>query len=218
MSFILDNHLNIANMTLTQKAYSHLKQQILACDYMPGQDIFEKQLYEEMDYGRTPIREALLALKNEKLIEIFPRKGMRVKPFSEEYINEIYQIRKLMEPSIAMQYKEMYSKRVLLDFAKKFKNTCDDITFYALDIDFHLYFIAITQNQTLIHFYKQLLIEQYRLAMYASKLKISVRISNDPQHEAIINAMLTEDEKSIRESFLFHLNHSLVTSLKTLNS
>lgn len=219
MALIPHKNISGENMTLTQQAYHYLKEKILSCDYMPGQDIYEKQLYDEMDYGRTPIREALLALKNENLIEVFPRKGMRIKPFSKEYIDEMYQIRKLIEPAVAIQYKGMYSKSVFLEYAKKFSDSAqyEDAEFYAMDIDFHLYFIEITKNQTLINFYSQLLIEQYRLAMYAAKLKVSARVSNDPQHEAIINAMLTEDDRAIRESLIFHLNHSLVTSLKSLN-
>lgn len=206
------------DLSLTEKAYYHIKKKILSCEFMPGEDIYEKQFFEELDYGRTPIREALIALKNENLIEIFPRKGMRVKPFSKKYINEMYQIRKIIEPSIAIQFKSLYSKGILLDFEKKFMESMNstDEEYYSLDIDFHMYFIEITQNDTLMKFYEQLLTEQYRLAVYASKLEFTTKNPSEPQHKAIIDAMLTEDDRSIQETITFHLNHSLITSLKSL--
>lgn len=219
MGLITSADSHAGRMTLTQQAYHDLKHRILSCEYMPGQDIYEKQLYEEMEYGRTPIREALLALKNENLIDIFPRRGMRIRSFTRDYIHEIYQIRKLLEPALAVQYKTLYSKEHFLEYETIFSDSArkTDEEFYELDVDFHLSFISITRNQTLISFYSQLLVDQYRLAMYASRLQLSARIDNDPQHQAIIRAMLSEDDRDIRNSLNYHLNHSLAVSLKVLD-
>ena len=58
---------------LTNQAYEYLYQKIVSCEYLPGQELNEKQLLEETAFGRTPLREALLMLQAENLIDIFPR-------------------------------------------------------------------------------------------------------------------------------------------------
>ena len=63
---------------LTNQAYEYLYRKIVSCEYLPGQELNEKQLLEETSFGRTPLREALLMLQAENLIDIFPRKGMRI--------------------------------------------------------------------------------------------------------------------------------------------
>lgn len=213
------------NASLTELAYQHIKRKIQICEFMPGQEIYEKQLNSDLGYGRTPIREALLALKRENLIEIFPRKGMRIKSISREEITELYQIRKLLEPAVVQEYKAIYPKASLLDFEKKFKaeeeNTDDslesDISFYSLDISFHSYLINITQNHTLMNMYHDLMEKQFRQAIYGAKTKISQRSNNHQQHHQIIEAILNEDDAKIRESIIVHCNHALITLLKAFD-
>ena len=48
---------------LTNQAYEYLYQKIVSCEYLPGQELNEKQLLEETSFGRTPLREALLMLQ-----------------------------------------------------------------------------------------------------------------------------------------------------------
>lgn len=212
------------NLARTQMAYEHLKRKIQICDYMPGQKIYEKQLNEELGYGRTPIREAILALKNEKLLEIYPRSGMRVTPITLEDVNEIYQARKIMEPAIVQEFKSIYSKTALLEFEARFReeaknNSSDfesDIQFYSLDIEFHMFLVQITNNKILTNIYNKLMEQQYRLAIYGAKIKYTKRSNNFSQHQDIIEAILKEDNEQIRKSLITHINHSLISSLNII--
>ena len=106
---------------LTNQAYEYLYRKIVSCEYLPGQELNEKQLLEETSFGRTPLREALLMLQAENLIDIFPRKGMRITPFTEKSIDDLYQARKLIEPTVCRKYISMYSKSRLLEYLKQFE-------------------------------------------------------------------------------------------------
>ena len=44
---------------LTNQAHEYLYRKIISCEYLPGQELNEKQLLEETSFGRTPLREAL---------------------------------------------------------------------------------------------------------------------------------------------------------------
>ncbi len=76
-------------MSLSQQAYESIKRKIIYLELEPGAVIDEIALQEELNLGRTPIREALKRLEVEQLVTIIPRRGMFV---SEISITDLYQI------------------------------------------------------------------------------------------------------------------------------
>lgn len=203
---------------MADQAYDFLYHKIVTCEYPPGQELYEKELLEETGFGRTPLREALLSLQKDGLLEIFPRKGMRISPFTEKQVKDFYQTRKLLEPLVAEEYTSLYSKEQLLDFQSQFEKSCGEENYdrFILDYRFHTYLISITGNDILINMYQTLMKRQIHLAMYTAQ-----QISPDPgedfnQHTAIIDALLRENKKDIRDSITLHLNFSLVRSMKSL--
>ena len=175
---------------------------------------------EETKFGRTPLREALLMLQSENLIEIFPRKGMRITAFTEKSINDLYQTRKLIEPTVCRKYITLYSKSKLLEFQKMFERAekASDVEEFCIDTSFHSYLISITDNDILINMYHSVMIHQTRLAVYAAMQDSSNRIGNLHQHRAIIDALLRENEEDAQDAIVLHINHSLIKSLKLLRN
>lgn len=216
----MDKPLEKHGKSQTEQAYSYLKEKILNCEFLPGQEIFEKEFSNELPWGRTPIHEALLLLKNDNLVEIYPRKGMKITDYTAQSVRDIYQVRKLLEPSVAQAYKLIYSKERLLEFENSFTHahSFTDSEYYHLDIQFHTYLIQVTQNDMLMHLWKDVMLHQFRLAMYAIKLNTTFRPDNDPQHKSIIEALLKEDDQLIQESLITHINYSLISSLKAIQS
>ena len=203
---------------LTNQAYEYLYRKIVSCEYLPGQELNEKQLLEETSFGRTPLREALLMLQAENLIDIFPRKGMRITPFTEKSIDDLYQTRKLIEPTVCRKYITMYSKSKLLEFLKQFERAEKgyDYDEFQIDTSFHSYLIGITENHILINLYQSVMIQQMRLAVYAALNDDQNRVGNLDQHRAIIDALLRENEEDVQDAIVLHINHSLIKSLKMM--
>lgn len=203
---------------LTNQAYEYLYQKIVSCEYIPGQELNEKQLLEETSFGRTPLREALLMLQSENLIDIFPRKGMRIAPFTEKTVDDLYQTRKLIEPTVGRKYITLYSKSKLLEFQKKFEKSASasDVEEFTIDTAFHSYLIGITDNKILIDMYHSIMIQQMRLAVYAAMQDKTNRKGNLEQHRSIIDALLRENEEDVQDAIILHINHSLIKSLKAL--
>ncbi len=77
--------------------YRLLRADILSCALRPGSQIQERQLCERFEVSKSPIRDALLKLEEQSLIEILPRKGYRVKPISLADARELYEMRLLLE-------------------------------------------------------------------------------------------------------------------------
>ena len=77
--------------------YRRLRADILSCALRPGSQIQERQLCERFEVSKSPIRDALLKLEEQSLIEILPRKGYRVKPISLADARELYEMRLILE-------------------------------------------------------------------------------------------------------------------------
>lgn len=90
-----------AGRALYERAYETLKDMILNVELPPGRFATEKEIAERLDMSRTPIREALLRLEYEGLIEIFPRRGVQVTPISITDTREIYHLLSALEVTAA---------------------------------------------------------------------------------------------------------------------
>ncbi len=84
-------------MRLSEKAYHLIKEKIVTLELPPFSVINEQALMEELELGRTPIREALLRLAAEGLVDIVPRRGMFVANIKITDLQKIFEVRMLLE-------------------------------------------------------------------------------------------------------------------------
>ena len=84
-------------ITLKEKVYSEMKASILNFDLKPGQRIYEEEIAARLGVSRTPIREALSTLLQEGLATSSPTKGYFVSDVSSKEIEELYQVREVLE-------------------------------------------------------------------------------------------------------------------------
>lgn len=208
-----------AYTSLTERALAFLRVKVQNCEFMPGELLSEKGLCEEIGCGRTPVREALLTMKGEGLIEIFPRRGIRVAPFTRDGIRQIYQIRKLVEPAVCARYFLRFDKGQLLEFDRQFQQIDqeDDRAYYALDFSFHRWLVGAAENETLDLFFSGLMQTQYRFSMYTARMGTAVKRDYYTEHHEIIEALLDENPERIGSAITAHANYSEIIALRTLN-
>jgi len=82
---------------LSERAYQLIKEKIITLELEPLAEIDEQALMDELDLGRTPIREALHRLASEDLIIIAPRRGMFAADISITDLQKIFEARILLE-------------------------------------------------------------------------------------------------------------------------
>jgi DNA-binding GntR family transcriptional regulator len=85
------------SVRLSEKAYHLIKEKIITLDLAPLSVIDEQALREDLELGRTPIREALHRLSAEGLVLIAPRRGMFVADISITDLAKIFEVRMAME-------------------------------------------------------------------------------------------------------------------------
>lgn len=77
--------------------YSEIVRQIASGQLPPGQRLVEKKLAQTYNTSRTPIREALLKLERDGLVQRVRNQGARVTAFTPDDIEQIYEIRAALE-------------------------------------------------------------------------------------------------------------------------
>ena len=83
--------------SMVYAAYEQIRRRILDNVWPPGHRALEQEVALELGMSRTPVREALLQLQNEGLVEVIPRHGVRVLPVSPTDMREIYEILTALE-------------------------------------------------------------------------------------------------------------------------
>ncbi len=85
------------SLSLVDAAYEQVRRRILDNVWPPGHQALEQEVALALGMSRTPVREALMRLRNEGLVEVVPRHGMRVLPVSAADMREIYEILTALE-------------------------------------------------------------------------------------------------------------------------
>lgn len=85
-------HQDVKPQSNTQRAVQELRQMIFTGELPAGSDHLESELAVQLGMSRTPIREAALMLESQGLLELRPRKGVRILPVSPEDMCEIYDV------------------------------------------------------------------------------------------------------------------------------
>ena len=87
--------------SLADQAYHAIRGLIVSLELAPGAVIDERQLVERLAIGRTPVREALRRLAQERLVEVYPRRGMFVTGVDVRELARLSEVREVLEPEAA---------------------------------------------------------------------------------------------------------------------
>jgi DNA-binding GntR family transcriptional regulator len=87
--------------SLADKAYQAIRALIVSLELAPGAVIDERELIERLGIGRTPVREALRRLAQERLVEVYPRRGMFVTGVDVRELARLSEVRAVLEPEAA---------------------------------------------------------------------------------------------------------------------
>ncbi|MGG5460169.1 GntR family transcriptional regulator [Clostridium sp. B9] len=134
--------------------YRVLKDNIMCLELKPGELLSESDLSKKLNVSRTPIREVLIKLKAEKLIEVKPQAGTYVSPIDWNLIEEAVFIRYNLEKEALREACENFSEDILMEmekclFAQKLvaQKGNNLLEFHNLDKEFHkLLFVGINKS------------------------------------------------------------------------
>jgi DNA-binding GntR family transcriptional regulator len=140
-------------LTLTERAYRELEEQIVTLRLKPGEFLSEYALASSLRIGRTPIREALQRLGREGLVTILPRKGILVSETDPRKQLLVLEVRRELERLLsrlgAQRASEQQRRRFreIADSMDRAGKANDDLTFMRLDRELNLMIAEAGQNE-----------------------------------------------------------------------
>jgi DNA-binding GntR family transcriptional regulator len=87
--------------SLSDEAYFRIRDLIVSLELEPGAIVNERELMQRLELGRTPVREALRALAQDKLVEVYPRRGIFVSSVNVRDLASLSEVRALLESHAA---------------------------------------------------------------------------------------------------------------------
>ena len=196
----------------TDQAYETIKDRIITGEYPPMMDISEEAIQKELKMSRTPVREALIRLREDGFILVYPKKGTLVSAVSLDLINDIYEVRGCNEPEICIRASQYIPKEVLLELRKQFSETKkipDDPEnrkfFVKLDDRLHTTILRYCGNPYFIKTMKLVYLHNERFRNFSSN---PVSDGSIAEHIQLIDAILSKDPEKIRAASEAHLRAS----------
>ena len=87
--------------SFADRAYFAIRELIVTLELPPGAVVREPELTERLGIGRTPVREALRRFAQERLVEVYPRRGMFVTKVDVRDLVRLCEVRVALEPEAA---------------------------------------------------------------------------------------------------------------------
>jgi DNA-binding GntR family transcriptional regulator len=193
---------------LQEKVYTLIKEEIVNCGMSPGSVICEDVLVEKFGTSRTPIREALLRLQRERLVDIFPRQGTFVSQISLKDIYEIYQLRLIIEHKTVKISCRNLNPVILEKFRNFFirleTEDCPYTEWFRQDRNLHSYIVDCSGNSHLRQMYATIMDQNLRMRILAGKFPDRMRETNH-EHIAILDALLSKNADRAEEVMAAHI-------------
>ena len=204
-------------------AYHSIRSKILSRVYVPGFQLKEVQISEEIGLTRTPVREAIIRLEREGLLRTFPNKGAFVVQLSATEIEDLYEVREALE-AMAINLAARRANREELSILIKILNKTDQLyqrgavkNYGDPTFDFHLEIVKLSKNDKLMSIWK-ILSAQLSLARMTSSLTRRRYLKALEEHRFILNCLSAgNDNKAIR-LMRSHINKSKKILLSQFNS
>ncbi len=164
----------------------------------PGSDLNSVDLAARFSTSRTPVREALVMLEKEGLVEIPPRRRPRVADHSRDEIREIYRVRAAMlglvasEASEHASAEELAELRTIVTAMEHAASTGDRDGYYWGNVRFHERFAELSGNRTLLRLLDSLVLRslRFRRLTLANPERVRRSIAD---HSRLVSALEDRD-------------------------
>lgn len=194
----------------TERAYKGIRQMLFYNEIMPGQKIAYRDLAERLSMSPTPVIQALKWLEFQGLVRREPNRGYYTEPISLKEVEEIYDLRELLEPALLQKSLQSAGPQGLQRFqaALEAHNAALQEKYLnkrlLTDMEFHLALASLsgcqTHHQILRHLF-DLLYLKYRGDILFFTLMRTV----GSEHQAVYDAVMARDLKLAQETLTGHI-------------
>ncbi|RYH07912.1 GntR family transcriptional regulator [Tropicimonas sp. IMCC6043] len=206
----LKEDLAVERVSLAEVAAERLRELILLQKLAPGCTLSERELSERLQISRTPLREAIRQLTQERLIEIPPNRRPQVADPSPTHIDDLFDVQATLEALSGRLFCQRASDEQIREVAEMQRQLNaiamkeEPMTFFRLDMEFHCRIVHGTANAALAETHRQYNAALFRARFMSSK-QMRWRDVTLAEHDEIVAAIEARDGDRAAAALSTHL-------------
>lgn len=219
--------LAIASATLAEQAFVEIRRQLLSGTLVPGAPLRLEKLKRELGIGFTPLREALMRLSSEGLVEMEDNRGFRAAPASLADMEDIMLTRAAIEAQAleqAMRYGDVdWEATIIANFHRMSRYSASDpTTGFVADPwahahrEFHLSLIAACRSRWLQRFWLTLF-DQAQRYRHLSVTEGATYRDDQAEHRLLMDTVIARDIDGALNASRNHIESTCTVLRKLLS-
>jgi len=203
---------DLEHRSLREQVIQALRTALLRGELQPGVVYSAPVLAAEFGVSATPVREAMLDLAKEGLVETVRNKGFRIIGITEQDLDDVTEVRALIEIPATLavarsaRSAELEPLRELAQDVVAAAHDGDLSDFADADRRFHLELLALTGNAQLVETVSELR-KRSRLAGLSALAERGLLVASAEEHEQLLDLMLAHDLDGTARLLRSHLGH-----------
>jgi DNA-binding GntR family transcriptional regulator len=197
---------------LRDQALAVIRQALVAGEIRPGSIYSASGMATRLGTSNGPVREAMLTLVNQGVMEVVPNRGFRVTPVTDKDLDEVYQLRLMLEVPAVRQLAQRDNTdhaETLRGHARRCTQAAEDrdmTVFLEADRDFHLSLLGLLENGRLVQMV-EMLRDQTRLYGLRTLAEEGKLVTTSLEHFGLLEAVLSGDPDKAAAEMARHLAH-----------
>lgn len=196
----------------SQQAYKGIRRMLYHKELVPGQKIAYRELAEQLHMSPTPIIQALKWLEIQGFVRHEPHRGYHIEPFSLQEVEEIYELRELLELSLLPVAFEHLDEEGIQQLESALKAHLSAIREFYLkerlfkNMEFHLALAALSGKETHLRILRNIF-DLLFLKYGGNYLPIASLTSVDQEHQEIFDCVVSRDLKGAQAVLSQHISN-----------
>jgi DNA-binding GntR family transcriptional regulator len=215
----------LKKVTYKEQVYNYLKEEIIKGNIVPG-EIYSEQIFaDQLQISRTPVREAILQLKSEGLVEIFNNRGIGIRAISLDELQQILQARTAIE-GFSVHYlaerihtpEGQRTQAALQQCLDQTEALSQDMShhyeYMKADVNFHRIIVEFTRNRFFIRLIDQMRTRMEQATVNSLTLK-NRHINALKEHQKIFRCICAGSGDDAVEAYRDHMAITMEILKKT---
>ncbi|MEL7467044.1 MAG: GntR family transcriptional regulator [Pseudomonadota bacterium] len=207
---------------LADEVYDQLMDAILSGDIDTNDRLVQEKLAAEMEISRTPVREALLRLEQDGVLETSPRGGFVLYRITQNEIRELYQARAAVESQAARilaSQNDGFKNRELRATIEREENITSPSVraYFDANRSIHRRFVELIENRYLLEMFDNIWNRGIAFQLFSAIEKIDLSKSLG-DHVALVEAIETGDKGVALEAFIDHIQDGFDLQMEAVAS
>ena len=211
-----------ARRRLADEVYDQLMNAIRKREIGPEDRLVQEKLAAELQISRTPVREALMRLEQDGVLEVSNRGSFRLYQMTDAEVRELYQARAAVEGQAARILTEAHDPKVIATLREIVRRE-EDIAepdaraYFEANRTIHRSFVELARNRFLLEMFDMIWGKAMAFHLFAAIEKVDLSKSLG-DHMSLVDAIERGDKGATLELFIAHIQNGFELQIEALHT